>query len=969
MKYFLHTGTIRIVAVILLGLAGVNGLLAQAGTGSLRGEVIDPSGSAIPDATVQVTTPAGQLLVRTTNQGGVFEVGDLAPGRYTVEVIALGFAPHAEELEISAGQARQLNVSLLIATQAQEVTVSEQAQTVDTSPSNNASSVVIAGDDLAALPDDPDALLADLQALAGPSAGPSGGQIYIDGFTGGQLPPKSSIREIRINQNPFSAEFDRVGFGRIQIFTRPGTDRFRGQISVRGNTSALNSKNPFVPVADQPAYHSTNFGGNLGGPLSSVASFFVNAERRDVDESSIINAIVLDPSFNPVPFRAAIGNRRVRTNIRPRLDYQLSTNNSLTVRYQYFRDTRTNEGLGQFSLPTQAYDVLRTEQTLQVSDTQILGDRAVNETRFQYRRGRRSQTAQNSEPTVRVLGAFTGGGSSRGNDVTRTNHYEFQNYTSIVSGNHVVKFGGRLRTVNEADDSTSDFNGTFTFPSIEAYQDTLQGLPGGGASQYLITAGLSKTSVTLVDTGLYVQDDWRLRPNFTLSYGLRFETQSRIPDHVDLAPRLGLAWAIGGGGTNSPATVLRAGFGMFYNRFSEGLVLQAERLDGVSQQQFIVDSPDFFLDDVPPVESLTDTELPTVYRIDPNLRSPYVLQTAVSLERQVSKDVTLSVNYVQSRGVHSLLTNNINAPLPGTITDENPTGTKPFGDVGNIYQYESGGIFKQNQLITTINIRTGPRLRIFGNYILNYARGNTAGGGGRGGFRGGGTAVGFPSNPYNLLEDYGRSSFDVRHRVHGGGTITLPYGIRLSPLLFLTSSSPFNITVGEDLNGDSIFNDRPGFATSQSIPENVVTTSFGTFDTVPVAGATIIPVNYGTGPSRISMNLRVSKTFGFGGSGERSGAGEALEQGGGRRGGPGMRGRGRPGFGRRGGGGNRGTTDQTYNLTLSVSGRNVFNNVNLGNPVGSLSSRLFGQSNSLAGGPYSSGGASRRIDLQLVFAF
>ena len=126
----------------------------------------------------------------------------------------------------------RLNVAMAISVAEEKVQVSDTAPTIDVNPSNNAGAIVISGKELEALPDDPDELQSDLQALAGPSAGPNGGQMYIDGFTAGQLPPKSSIREIRINQNPFSSEYDRLGYGRIEIFTKPGTDKYHGQFFV-----------------------------------------------------------------------------------------------------------------------------------------------------------------------------------------------------------------------------------------------------------------------------------------------------------------------------------------------------------------------------------------------------------------------------------------------------------------------------------------------------------------------------------------------------------------------------------------------------------------------------------------------------------------------------------------------------------------------------------------------------------------
>src|SRR5262249_38256370 len=160
---------------------------------------------------------------------------------------------------ITVGHVQQLNIMLQIEVQQEKVEVTGEAARVSVDSESNASAVVIQGKDLEALSDDPDELQSELEALAGPSAGPNGGQISIAGFTAGQLPPKSSIREIRINQNPFSAQYDKLGYGRIEIFTKPGTDKFHGQVMVNGNDSAFNSRNPFAP--EVPPYHSLLFDG------------------------------------------------------------------------------------------------------------------------------------------------------------------------------------------------------------------------------------------------------------------------------------------------------------------------------------------------------------------------------------------------------------------------------------------------------------------------------------------------------------------------------------------------------------------------------------------------------------------------------------------------------------------------------------------------------------------------------------
>jgi hypothetical protein len=972
--------------LVLLFLASY--LSAQNAPGTLHGRVTDPSGAVIPDASVTATNSSGQKSTAVTDSRGVYEIKGLAPGSYTVATSAKGFALSTEQnVTISPGQMQQFDIGLEIEVQKEKLEVQDENVTVNTNASDNASSIVIKGKDLEALSDDPDELQQDLEALAGPSAGPNGGQIYIDGFTGGQLPPKSSIREIRINQNPFSSEYDKLGYGRIEIFTKPGTDKYHGEFFLDGNDSAFNSLNPFTP--DVPAYNSELFHASVGGPLSKKASFFFNVEGRHVNDSNVVNATVLGSNFEPTQLVQAVPNPRSRINVGPRIDYQISKNNTLTVRYQFFHNTEDNEGIGQFSLLSQPYNSTEDEHTLQISDTQVLSSNVINETRFQFNRDNSSQTVQGFSPTIMVLGAFTGGGNQLGNPIDHENRYEFQNYTSVVHHTHLIKFGARLRGTTDSSTSNTNFNGVFTFPSIgvwAACDQLLQthGVCQGttGPSQFSITNGQPLTEVSVVDAGLYLQDDWRVRPNFTLSYGLRFETQNQIHDHGDWAPRLSLAWGLGRGNNPSPKTVLRAGFGIFYDRFSYNLLEQAERLNGITQQQSILTNPTIDSITVPPALGMAAQTSPTIYQVSPTLRAPMTMQSAASIERQITKSATVAVTYLNSLGEHQLFLRNINAPLPGTYFGPG-TGMRPLGGTENIYQYDSEGVFRQNQMIANVRINAGARLSLFGYYTLNYANSDLGSGAGSGGsagfFSGGATSTpNFLTNQYDPMADYGRSQFDVRHRVFLGGTISMPYLFRLSPFLLVSSGVPYDLTVGQDLNGDSIFNDRPGFVSATACPKvgsagqpsGVVCTPLGTFNTSPAPGQQV-PVNSATGPTLFTLNLRLSKTFGFGRETKSGGTSGGPSYGGGRHGGGGLGPGGLSSAGRPSGGlfGGGVATGRRYNLTFSVSARNVLNRVNLGTPIGDLSSPFFAQSIGLAGGPFSSQGASRRIDLQVLFSF
>src|SRR5215203_1732417 len=551
----------KIVVVIAL-CAGIPGLLfAQQRAGSLRGQVLDELGGAIVGASVTAIDGKGVEKTVVTNDGGSYTISGLAPGKYTVRAINTGFAmSEIPDVDVVAGKAQQLDITLKVAIEEQKVTIAADNRELSTEPENNAGAVVLKGDDIESLPDDPDDLAAALQALAGPSAGPNGGQIFVDGFTGGRLPPRASIREIRINSNPFSAEYDRLGFGRIEILTRPGTDRYRGQVSFNFNDDALNSRNPFAD--SRPPIQTRQYGGNFGGPISKrKASFFVDFDKRDVNDESLIVATVLDANNNIVGFNETVPIPSRRTSFSPRIDYQINQNNTLVARYNYAKNTRV-VGVGNFSLPSRAYDTQNSEQSIQLTETAIINKTIVNETRFQFEHQTNSQDADNSIPTIEVQEAFIGGGSQVGQSHSTNNQWELTNNTSFAMGQHALKTGLRLRSVRINQFSPQNFGGTYTFfggglgpeldandqpipgteeviTSIERYRRTLaflaQGrtaaeirLFGGGASQFRWSDGNPETKVSQWDFGGFFQDDWRVRQNLTLSVGLRYENQSNI---------------------------------------------------------------------------------------------------------------------------------------------------------------------------------------------------------------------------------------------------------------------------------------------------------------------------------------------------------------------------------------------------------------------------------------------------------
>src|SRR6266852_4326767 len=589
------------LASVVLMVAFSTASFAQ-GRASLRGQISDEFGASIVGATVTLTDASGAQKTATTNADGAYSFNGLVPGKYKVHANATGFATSEDaEVNVTAARRDPLNISLKIAAIESQVKVNADAA-ISTDASNNANQTVISGRDLDALPDDPTELAAALQALAGPSIGPNGGQIFIDGFSGGNMPPKESIREIRLNQNPFSAENDQPS-ARIEILTKPGTDKLRGSANLNFNDESLNSRNPFATSSSKRTpFQIRQFGGNLSGPLKKgKASFFLEANRNETDDNDLVRATILDPSYNFVQIGQGVLVPRRFTNFSPRLDYAINARNTLVARYSFNHNVQQNVGVGGFSLPERGYNNSSTSQVFQVTETAVINATTVNETRFQFNHNRFESLADSSKPVLNVSGAFVGGGSQGGHAINTSNRWELSNFTQIQKGTHTIKFGGRVREVRISDVSPNNFGGQWIFTggvtgltSIQRYQRTLQLMQagmtpaqiraaGGGPATFSIYAGNPLATVSQFDIEPYIQDDWRYKPNLTISYGLRYEIQNNAGSKLDFAPRVAIAWSPGAAdAAHPPKTVFRFGAGIFYNRFGEGSTLTTHHINGAN---------------------------------------------------------------------------------------------------------------------------------------------------------------------------------------------------------------------------------------------------------------------------------------------------------------------------------------------------------------------------------------------------
>ncbi len=991
--------SIKLVLLFALSLAVPSGMHAQQTGATVRGTVADPDDAVIPGAVVTLTPATGKATIVTSQADGGYVVRNLAGGTYSLTVTMKGFASFVRQgVPIKPGQSLVLDAKMAIEAQTQEVQVNAQGVQLSTDPDNNASATTIKGKDLDALSDDPDELSSELSALAGPAAGPTGGQIYVDGFTGGQLPPKSSIREIRINQNPFSAQYDKLGYGRVEVFTKPGTDKFHGNLNVQGGLKAFNTSNPFLGAGNtQPNYHRLFVLGSVSGPINHISSFTVGGSHRQIQNNSIVNpsGFYSSSPASTVPCAPgdltctytssypeaarAIFNPQTRTDVSPRVDLALGEKNTLTVRYSFYMNRRKNDGIGNTNLPTVGYNSDSNENTIQLSDTQLVRSNIVNETRFEYERDTSTQTPLSTAPTLSVQGIFTAGGSSAGSSRSTGNHIEAQNYTSVQLAKNFLRFGGRLRTTSQTLTSTSHANGTFTYsylldpctdpnptlkrPSNCVATSTPCDRANTGATNYISSfqCGLPSqftqarinqptVSARLTDIGLYAEDDWKARPNLTVSYGLRFEAQNYVSSTHDIAPRVSFAYAIPRS-NGQTSTVVRGGYGFFYDRFQLSDVLPTFQQNGSNQVNATFKSPGAACQPTS-ISSCgaASTNQVTTYSLGQGLRSAYTMQAAIGLDQQIGRAASVSVNYLNARGFHQYLSRVFYDPAAYN------------------YQFQSGGVFRENQLLVNGNLRLR-KVSLFGFYSLNYANANTSGPG----F--------FPTTPIQLgvttsidtRADYGRAAF--AHTSFGiiGGSWTLPYNVNFGPFLLAQSGTPYNATAGTDFNNDTIYNERPYFVNGGG-GSCFHSSDFTATQTGSLAA---VPINYCTGPANVSFNLRLGKTIGFGPKTESALKAEQAGNrgpGGPGGGGPARGGRGGPGGGGPGGGGPGGfgggsSTGRRYNLNIGALANNLFNNVNYGTPTSTLTSPRFGQFTTLAGGPFSNGAAVRQITLQASFSF
>ena len=735
------------------------------GTASLTVKVTDPSGAVIVNAKASLRSSKGSAKTLETDKSGRATFSNLIPGKYQVYVEANGFDPgELKDVTVKPGS-NAVELDVQIAEIKEEVVVTTDRRESMTDPRGPAFTTILTQEQIANLPDDPEELDAVLRDMAGPGA-----IIRVNGFSGGRLPPKSQIREIRFRLNPYAAENHEPGLVSVDIFTRPGTDTWHGTFNLGFRDESLAARNTFAPFRGPEQYR--RFGLSLDGPLlAKRTSLFLTAEGSLSFDSKTIVAAVPGRVFSDL---ARVPARML--NLSTRIEHVLTKYHTLRAEYQRNAQAQNNLGVGNFDLPERAFSHHQVENLLRVSDTGPFYKRFVNEVRFQMRRQDIDLLPANSDPAIQVLNAFNSGGAQTSSS-RQVRQIEFVDNLDFAVGKHAMKVGLLVDGYHETTDARSNANGTFIFSSLDDFS-------AGRPITFTKRMGAAPLSFTQYRFGGFWQDDIRIRKSMTISFGGRYDLQSNVKNHNSFAPRLGLVWSPFANGQ----TTIRAGGGIFYDWLDTDTYVQTLLVDGRRQQDLVIRNPGF----PDPFSGSTISVLPpSRITLAPDLRLPYIQQWSIGVERQVAKKFMLRANYLYQRGVHLIRGHNINVPLAGLI--------RPDPAAGNINQIESSAKFWLNQFNINFSPQALRSTRIY--WLVNYTWSRAA--------NETDSALSLPANNFDLAAERGPSISDSRHRLFVISNIKILNALRLGTILRATSATPYNITTGFDDNGDTTVNDRP----------------------------------------------------------------------------------------------------------------------------------------------------------------
>jgi hypothetical protein len=814
---------------------------------TLSGRVEDSNGSAVSQAAVSVNNIASnQRWATTTDEQGRFRFLYLPVGTYRVRVEQPGFAAAQNELTLLVGQTIDLPIKLAVASVAENVLVTAEVPVVEVARTQVAD--VITPREIDSLPlngrnyldlallvpgvsrtnTGSNQRFAETSAVQGTGIS-IGGQrnlnntFIVDGLSAnddaadlaGTFFSQEVIREFQVITSGGVAEFGRASGGVVNIITQSGTRDWRGRVYGFLRNQRFDARNALAPEKDPLT--QAQYGASAGGPISRGGTFiFSNFEQTRRNDSLVItippsNVAVINDRLDRIGFAGP----RIETGLVPsgfdvtnfftRVDHGINDRNQFAARYSLNDISGANSrNVGGLNAVSRGTSLDNRDQTLALGNVTTLSTRSINEARFQYTRSRLEAPANDQAgPAVNVSGVASFGTATFSPLARDIDLYQVVDTFTTRRGSHSLRGGADFLYNRVNILFPGAFQGVYTFTSLSDF------LAGSYAS-FQQAFGAPSQFQSNPNLGWFIQDEWRPRTDLTVNAGLRYDAQF-LPDPINtdannFAPRLGLAFAPG-----DHKTAIRASFGIYYDRLPLRATSNALQRDGskyiVVQLSPVQPGAPAFPGVLPaaPADLITR---PNITRIDPNIRNSYSLQANLQVERELPGDASFSVGYIHLRGLHLILSRNVNVPrFPASAGV--PNLGRPDPSFGNISRFESSGDSYYDGLVVAFNKRISRWAAVRGSYTLSKTIDDA-----------GNFFFSSPQNNFNLRDDRGLSDNDQRHRLTLSGSLEVPRGrdsraraavegLRLSYIFTYASALPFNVQTGSDRNFDTNFNDRP----------------------------------------------------------------------------------------------------------------------------------------------------------------
>ena len=634
---------------------------------------------------------------------------------------------------------------------------------------------------------------------------------------------------VRLNPNLFTAEEGSYRIGgaprRAEVIERGGAGAFHGNVQFLIIDESLNaSRRSYnlghrVPTV-KPPYQERDTSFDVSGPvLPGRLTMRFAGRQNEAENVDTINATLADSS----PFSSEIVRPTTHRSLATGGTYQFAEAHSLTFNLEYAPYSERNQGIGGFVLPERAWTAEGNSWNVELRQFSSLSAQSIYETRFKVGTNHQETVPGTEGVRIDVIDVFSSGGSQNRSESDNRN-YEFGNlYTHLGEGTTIRLGIDGIYRKNRAF-STANFDGTFTFSSLDDFN---QERP----FQYRVARGEPLLKTSQLELAFFMQNDWKLTPELTLYYGVRYDWQTNLNDANNFGPRLGFAYALG------QATVIRSGIAVFYNGLGIDLVEGQRRLDGTRQFEIVIDDPSY----PDPFESGTvQNLLPSVRVTDRKLSTPYVSAGIISIERTFLTNLFLSALYEYSHDVHRLRFRDLNAPfditapVPRSCTKDQSRETcvRPDPTKEEILNLEG----TRAEISHSLRLTYRQRFSIF-NVSANYEfrRAHSDGRPNAGGD--------LPADNYDIRADWSISRFFPTNTLNSTVNAQLPLGIFLTGTMSTNSGQRYNILTGTDDNQDGRLTDRP----------------------------TGVPRNNGDAPKFLSFGFNISKAFFFEGAGGAGG--------------------------------------------------------------------------------------------------